>query len=68
MLPDETCRFLAFDFDAKIYAPAELRRDVSAIREVCAELDICMAIERSRSGKGIHFWIFFGKYPCKYCA
>ena len=61
MLPDETCRFLAFDFDAKVYAPAELRRDVSAIREVCAELDICMAVERSRSGKGIHFWIFFAE-------
>jgi len=61
MLPDETCRFLAFDFDAKVYAPAELRRDVSAIREVCAELDICMAVERSRSGEGIHFWIFFAE-------
>jgi len=61
MLPDETCRFLAFDFDAKVYVPAELRRDVSAIREVCAEPDIHMAVERSRSGNDIHFWIFFAE-------
>ena len=61
MLPDETCRFLAFDFDAKIYTPADLKRDVSAIREVCEEHDIQMAVERSRSGKGIHFWIFFAE-------
>jgi len=59
MLPDETCRFLAFDFDAKVYSPDDLRRDVSAIREVCTDNDISMAVERSRSGKGIHFWIFF---------
>ena len=59
MLPDETCRFLAFDFDAKVYTPDDLMRDVSAIREVCTDNDISMAVERSRSGKGIHFWIFF---------
>ena len=59
MLPNETCRFLAFDFDAKNCSPDDLRRDVAAIREVCAENDIDMAVERSRSGKGIHFWIFF---------
>ena len=61
MLPDETCRFLAFDFDGKDYSPDELRRDVSAIREVCAEKQISMAVERSRSGKGIHFWVFFSE-------
>ena len=61
MLPDETCRFLAFDFDAKAYVPDELRRDVSAIREVCTDNNISMAVERSRSGYGIHFWIFFSE-------
>ncbi|NLA86532.1 MAG: DEAD/DEAH box helicase family protein, partial [Clostridiales bacterium] len=61
MLPDETCRFLAFDFDGKDCAPDELQRDVSAIREVSAEKHISMAAERSRSGKGIHLWIFFSE-------
>jgi len=59
MLPDETCRFLAFDFDGKECSWEELRRDVSAIRDICTEKNISMAVERSRSGKGIHFWIFF---------
>jgi hypothetical protein len=61
MLPDETCRFLAFDFDAKEYTPEDLRRDVSTIREACVEKGISLAIERSRSGKGVHFWIFFAE-------
>jgi len=61
MLSDETCRFLAFDFDGKDYTPEDLRRDVSAIREVCEEKQISMAVERSRSGEGIHFWIFFSE-------
>ena len=61
MLPDESCRFLAFDFDGKDYSQKDLQRDVSAIRETCVEKDISMAVERSRSGKGIHFWIFFSE-------
>lgn len=61
MFLDETCRFLAFDFDGKDYNPEDLRHDVTAIREVCTEKDISMAVERSRSGKGIHFWIFFSE-------
>ena len=60
MFPDETCRFLVFDFDGKKdYDPDELRGDVTLIREVCSEMGISMAVERSRSGMGIHFWIFF---------
>jgi superfamily II DNA or RNA helicase len=61
MFPDETCRFLAFDFDGKDYSPDDLRRDVNFIRETCVEKGISMAVERSRSGKGIHFWIFFAE-------
>jgi len=61
MFPDETCRFLAFDFDGKDYSLEDLRRDVTAIREACAEKGISMAVERSRSGKGIHFWMFFAE-------
>ena len=55
MFPDETCRFLAFDFDGKKYTLEELRRDVAAIRGSCVEKGISMAVECSRSGKGVHF-------------
>ena len=61
MLTDDTWRFLAFDFDGKEYSYEVLRRDVMAIREVCSEKQISMAVERSRSGKGIHFWLFFSE-------
>ena len=61
MLPDESCRFLAFDFDGKEYSKKDLQHDVSTIREACIEKSISMAVERSRSGKGIHFWIFFSE-------
>jgi hypothetical protein len=61
MYPDGTCSFLAFDFDGKDYGADELRRDVSAIREVCAEKQISMAVERSRSGNGAHVWMFFAQ-------
>ncbi len=54
MLPDETCWFLAIDFD-----DGEWEKDVSVLREVCAELDIPVSIERSRSGNGSHAWLFF---------
>jgi hypothetical protein len=61
MLSDGTCRFLAFDFDGKECSWDDLQKDVSAIRYVCKEKNICMGVERSRSGKGIHFWIFFSE-------
>jgi superfamily II DNA or RNA helicase len=59
LLPDESCRFLAFDFDGKDYSPDELLHAVGAIREVCVEKGLSLAVERSRSGQGVHFWIFF---------
>ena len=62
MLTDETCRFLAFDFDDKEYnSQDKLRQDVALIRKVCAEKQVSMGVERSRSGKGIHFWLFFSE-------
>ncbi len=54
MLPDETCWFLAIDFD-----DGEWQKDISVLREVCAEFAIPVTIERSRSGNGSHAWLFF---------
>ncbi|HPQ29988.1 MAG TPA: DEAD/DEAH box helicase family protein, partial [Desulfobacteraceae bacterium] len=54
MLPDETCCFLAMDFD-----DADWQKDISVLRDVCVEFDIPVAVERSRSGKGGHVWFFF---------
>ena len=54
MLADNTCSFLAADFDE-----GEWRRDVFAFRETCQHHKISVAIEQSRSGNGAHAWIFF---------
>jgi superfamily II DNA or RNA helicase len=54
MLPDETCHFLAMDFDE-----AGWQDDVTTVREVCTEFDIPVAVERSQSGNGGHLWFFF---------
>jgi len=54
MLPDETCHFLAMDFDE-----AGWQKDVSVVRKACTAFNIPVAVERSRSGKGGHVWFFF---------
>ncbi len=54
LLPDDTCRFLAVDFDKTTW-----QEDVAAFRETCSSLDIPVAVERSRSGNGAHAWFFF---------
>jgi superfamily II DNA or RNA helicase len=54
MLPDETCWFLAGDFDKKSW-----KRDVVAFRDTAQAKGVPVAIERSRSGNGAHAWIFF---------
>lgn len=54
MLLDETCCFLAIDFD-----DADWQKDISVLRDVCIEFSIPVAVERSRSGKGGHVWFFF---------
>ena len=54
MLPDETCHFLAMDFDE-----ARWQNDVTTVREVRTEFDIPVAVERSQSGNGAHLWFFF---------
>jgi len=54
LLPDDTCYLLAVDFDE-----AEWRDDARAFAQSCHELNVPMALEISRSGKGAHCWIFF---------
>lgn len=56
MLADETCWFLAADFDRKSW-----RADVAAFLETCRIKNIPAAVERSRSGNGGHVWIFFAE-------
>ena len=56
MLPDDTCRFLAADFDKENW-----RRDASAFLEACRSKGVPAALERSRSGNGGHVWIFFAE-------
>ena len=56
LLPGDTCRFLAMDFDKEGWA-----KDIAVIRETCAQFDIPLAIERSQSGNGGHAWFFFKK-------
>jgi superfamily II DNA or RNA helicase len=54
LLQDETCWLLAVDFDKKAW-----QEDTIAFLAACGELSVPAALERSRSGKGGHVWIFF---------
>jgi len=54
LLNDDSCCFLAVDFDKQ-----EWREDVGGFMQSCRELDIPAALEISRSGNGAHVWIFF---------
>ncbi len=54
MLKDETCWFLAVDFDK-----GEWMNDIAEFRDVCHAAYLPVAIERSRSGEGAHAWFFF---------
>lgn len=54
MLQDETCHFLAVDFDRENW-----QEDAGAFLETCRQLDLPVALERSRSGNGGHVWFFF---------
>ncbi len=56
LLSDETCWFLAADFDKKTW-----EYDAQAFLETCQELSVPAALERSRSGNGGHIWIFFDR-------
>ena len=54
MLRDETCFFLAADFDK-----ATWQEDAAAFLETCHQKNMPAALERSRSGHGGHIWFFF---------
>ncbi|HEU5125308.1 MAG TPA: DEAD/DEAH box helicase family protein [Verrucomicrobiae bacterium] len=54
LLSDETCWFLAADFDK-----ATWQEDVRAFLRTCVEWQVPAILERSRSGRGGHIWVFF---------
>lgn len=54
LLSDDTCYFLAVDFDE-----TEWKMDAQAFVQSCHELGVPVALEISRSGNGAHAWVFF---------
>ena len=54
LLKDETCWFLAADFDKESWLD-----DVAAFVHTCRDIGVPTAVERSRSGNGAHVWFFF---------
>lgn len=70
LLADDTCRFIVFDFDdhgkraeERDFANLnnEWKEEVDAVRMICKEQGIDALVERSRSGRGAHLWIFFAQ-------
>ena len=60
LLPDDTCRFLVFDFDDHEASPGTAwQEDVDALRKICSQNAVPCSVERSRSGNGAHVWLFF---------
>src|SRR6266498_146760 len=54
LLKDDTCWFLACDFDKEGWA-----LDALAFLNICKDYGMPAYLERSRSGNGGHVWIFF---------
>lgn len=67
LLMDGTCRFIVFDFDDheknsdRSDAESMVKYEVNALRKICEDNEVPCLVERSRSGKGAHVWIFFDK-------
>jgi hypothetical protein len=53
---DESCYFLAIDFDKETW-----REDALAFIKTCRQFSIDVLLERSQSGNGAHVWIFFSE-------
>ena len=56
LLQDETCRFLAIDFDEESW-----HSDVQMVSSTCHDNNVPCSVEVSRSGSGAHLWIFFSE-------
>ncbi|MCF7975727.1 MAG: DEAD/DEAH box helicase family protein [Phycisphaerae bacterium] len=56
MLRDETCFFLAVDFDKKTW-----QEDACAFLATCQGMNLTASLEWSRSGQGGHVWLFFSE-------
>jgi hypothetical protein len=54
LLQDDTCWFVAVDFDKKTW-----EADACAFLKMSHEVGVPASLERSRSGNGGHVWIFF---------
>ena len=70
LLKDDTCRFIVFDFDnhekdaeKNDFANTDnmWKEEVDSLRKICNINGIDALVERSRSGRGAHLWIFFQK-------
>ncbi len=70
LFPDGSCRFLVFDFDNHEKGAEDddfanvddtWKEEVDALRTICELNGIDPLVERSRSGRGAHVWIFFDK-------
>lgn len=64
LLKEKTCFFIVFDFDNhrqqdNVYSKLSLKEEVEALRNICKINLIPCLVERSRSGNGVHLWIFF---------
>lgn len=68
LLPDDTCRFIVFDFDnhqkgadKNDFANTDdaWKDEIDSLREICKLNGIDALVERSRSGRGAHLWVFF---------
>jgi hypothetical protein len=56
LLRDETCWFLAVDFDKRTW-----QKDATAFLTACREMNVPAVLERSRSGNDGHVWVFFNR-------